>query len=99
MPTSQLAKPLRGRPEKCLGRHYRAPLAGASIRRMTAPRILRLEYDCTEGVTIEAEGLVVELLPYSAWREDGDELPDVGAEARAVRVGRWVLAIAPRCPV
>jgi hypothetical protein len=66
---------------------------------MPAPRILRIEYDRDAGVTVEAEGLVVELLPYSVWREDGDELPDAGAEARGVRVGRWVLAVSPRATV
>jgi hypothetical protein len=65
---------------------------------MPAPRILRIEYDRGDGVVIETEGLVVELLPYAAWREDGDELPDAGAEARAVRVGSWVLAVSPRDP-
>lgn len=60
-------------------------------------RIIRIEYDRDDGVVIEtSEGLQVELLPYSTWREGGDELHDTG-QGVAVRYGSWVLATS-RCP-
>lgn len=55
-------------------------------------RIVRLEYDPQDGVVVAtSDGLQVELLPYSTWRADGDELRDAG-QAGAVRLGAWVVA-------
>ena len=62
---------------------------------MAPSRINRFEHDRDDGVTIETGALTIELLPYSTWRDDGDELPDAGRDfpTCVIRLGRWVLCV------
>ncbi len=55
-------------------------------------RIHRLEFDRDDGAVIEtSDGVLVEIVPYSTWSANGDELRDAG-QAGAVRLGAWVVA-------